>query len=1430
MDDKRINLGILKSKVDIPDLIAIQRKSYDDFLQMDLLPAERKDIGIQGVFKSIFPIKDFSELTELRFISYSIGNWECNCGKEKGLENRRIKCSVCGHLHQPKPARIREFTCEGKGCRAVVQNILPKCKKCHSNVTLKVKYDLLECKDRGKTYSAPMKLKIQLLINKKDEESEIVALDRMIEQEIYIGDIPLMTNKGTFIINGAERVVVSQIQRSSGIFFYASKDKKASRLHTARIIPYRGSWIEFEFDKKGVIYCRIDKRRKIVASTLLKALGYENDEDIIRAVYDIEEIEIENHRPYSVLDEKIHYNRKLSYDIYDPAKPDNLLFSAGEDLDSAKIEKLKYYGINRIPIGAGELQGRYFASDVIDEETGEVLHKSKDTMDKPDKFLKNKNIKKIYLAKTDNQKLQDLLFLTLKKDAIQTKDEAQIDIYRRIRPGEPPNMEAVRLTIEGMFFDINRFDLGDVGRFKINQKFGFPEVDDESEENRVLKKEDVLETVKYLIYLWNREGSPDDIDHLGNRRVRRVGEILENQFRVGLVRMERVIKEKLNVQDVDTMAPHDIINAKPIMGIIREFFGSSQLCQFMDQTNPLAELTHKRRISALGPGGLSRDRAGFEVRDVHPTHYGRICPIETPEGPNIGLIVSLSTYANIDKYGFIQTPFFKVKNGEVQIHYIVIDSGDSKFRVDDIVEKSKFFAVNEKLESEGKRPAKGKIHPFYLNADQEFDMAIAQANARLDENGRLLDENINCTKNGSYVLVPKKEVNYIDISPKQLVSVSTALIPFLEHDDANRALMGSNMQRQAVPLISAEAPIVGTGMERMAAESSGALIICKRKGIIESVTADRIIVRIAEDARDIQGISDDSELQSDSKIDIYNLLKFKMSNQNTCINQRPIVKMGQEVYPGDILADGVSTEGGELALGKNILVALMPWEGFNYEDAIVLSERLAREDVFTSIHIEEFQIECRDTKLGPEEITADIPGVKEPLLRNLDKNGIIRIGAKVKPGDIIVGKVTPKGESQLSPEEKLLKAIFGEKAKDVKNASLICPPGVEGTVIEVKAFSRKGIEQEEDKTEEEIEIQKLEKDRTEELHNITKNTQDKLKKVYLRRVLSADLLDGKTGEVLIKSGTKLEEKDLDKLNLDNLLSLEVKDYDKIRNLVEEIKNNTEEQKHIIKTIFDSKIAKLSKSSELPPGVIKIIKVYIAMKRRVSAGDKIAGRHGNKGVISIILPEEDMPFLPDGTPVDIVLNPLGVPSRMNIGQILEAHIGWASKKLDLKVAVPVFESPGEARIDQYLKDAGINATGQSILYDGRTGDAFANEVTVGYMYIMKLHHLVDEKMHARSTGPYSLVTQQPLGGKAQFGGQRFGEMEVWALEAYGAAYNLQEMLTVKSDDVEGRKEIYESIVKGNVELTAGVPESFSVLLKELKSLCLDMELIEETAKN
>ena len=1420
MKDKRVNLGSLKSVVDIPDLIEIQRKSYAEFLQMQLLPNERRRIGMQEVFETIFPIKDYSGTTELNFVSYSIGNWECNCGKLKGLDNRRILCPVCGFKHQPKTGKIKQFMCGHKNCKAIIDNELPKCKKCGSAVSLKVKYDLQECKDRAKTYCAPLKVKIRLVIWKKDEETGVKSPEKVLEQEIYMGDIPLMTSKGTFIINGSERVVVSQIQRSSGIFFYASKDKKKSRLFSARVIPYRGSWIEFEFDKRGAVHCRIDKKRKILVSVLLKALGYENDEEIIAAIYPIEHLELQDSHFYADLDEKIHIGRKFHYDIADPRQEGKALFAAGEEITKECIDTLRELNIDRIPVGTSSLKDRYLARDVIDEETGEILLNTKTKIEKPEDLVEG-NVTEIFLAKTDDPFLQDTLFATLKKDTIKSKDEAQIDIYRRIRPGEPPNMEAVTTTVEGMFFDTNKFDLGEVGRFKINQKFG----NGEEIEDRILRKEDVLNTVIYLIHLWNKHGSPDDIDNLGNRRVRRVGEILENQFRLGLVRMERVVKEKLNVQDIETIAPHDIINAKPIIGVIREFFGSSQLCQFMDQTNPLSELTHKRRLSALGPGGLSRERAGFEVRDVHPTHYGRICPIETPEGPNIGLIVSLSTYSNIDRFGFIQTPFFKVEKGVVQIHMKVIDPGEGKANAGDIMRQAKFESINKKLQEKGKMPMRGKIWPFYLNADQEKGKAIAQANATIDDQGHLVDKEIYCTKDGSYIRVPRSEVDYIDISPKQLISVSTSLIPFLEHDDANRALMGSNMQRQAVPLMKAEAPIVGTGMEKMAAVSSGVLVVCKRKGEVESVESDRIIVRVSEDARDIEGVSDESEMQSDSKIDIYNLLKFKMSNQDTCVNQRPIVKVGDPVEPGDVLADGFSTEGGELALGKNVLVAFMPWEGYNFEDAIVISERLAKEDVYTSIHIEEFEIECRDTKLGPEEITGDIPNVKEELLRNLDKNGVIRVGAKVQPGDVLVGKVTPKGESQLTPEEKLLKAIFGEKAKDVKNASLTCPPGVEGTVIDVMVFSRKGIDQEEEKTEEELEITRLEKDKQDELNIIINNTEEKLRKVYLRRVLAADLVDAKSEEVLIKSGTRLTEKHLEKLNINELYALQVRDFDKIENLIEEIKQKAEEQRHIIITIFDSKINKLSKGSELPPGVIKTVKVYVAMKRRVSVGDKMAGRHGNKGVISVILPEEDMPFLPDGTPVDVVLNPLGVPSRMNVGQILETHIGWAAKALGLTFSIPVFESQGTGYIKKYLEQADLPLSGQTVLYDGRTGEAFNHEITVGYMYMMKLHHLVDDKMHARSTGPYSLVTQQPLGGKAQFGGQRFGEMEVWALEAYGAAYNLQEMLTIKSDDTEGRKNIYESIVKGKVELSAGVPESFSVLLKELKSLCLDVEIIE-----
>ncbi len=1353
----RRSFGKIKKIIEIPNLIEIQKRSYDDFLQVGVSTEDRADVGLQAVFKSVFPIKDFNETASLEFVSYELGT---------------------------------------------------------------PKYDVEECHQRGMTYAAPLKVKIQLVI--WDVENGRRSIKNVKEQEVYFGEIPLMTGNGTFMVNGTERVIVSQLHRSPGVFFEHDKGRTHSTgklLFSARIIPYRGSWIDFEFDPRDVLYVRIDRRRKFPATVLLRALGM-TTEDLLNYYYkkDVIVLDAKQYTKQFVADHLL--GSRVSRDVKDP-KTGEVIAREGRKFNKAIVRAMEQARISEVPIALDEIVGRVSAHDIVDSTTGEVLigtneELTEETLEK----LKAHGVKKLEVLFTEDAPGGGPLRLTLAQDKLGTPEEAVIEIYRRLRPGDPPTQETATTFFNNLFFNAERYDLSKVGRLKLNHKLKI----DVPLEQGTLRREDILEVVRYLMDLKNGNGQVDDIDHLGNRRVRAVGELVENQFRIGLVRMERAIKERMSLQDIETLMPQELVNYKPASAVIKEFFGSSQLSQFMDQTNPLSEIAHKRRLSALGPGGLTRERAGFEVRDVHPTHYGRVCPIETPEGPNIGLIAALSTYARVNEYGFIETPYREVESNRVS---------------DRIV---------------------------YLSALDEEDKVIAQANAQLDTHGRFTADLVSARIGGESTVVRAEDVQYMDVSPNQLVSVAASLIPFLENDDANRALMGSNMQRQAVPLLKPDAPLVGTGLEGTVGRDSGVTVVGKRDGIVESVDAERIVVRADKQTKDLR----------DAGVDIYNLIKYQRSNQNTCINQRPIVVKGERVKSGDVLADGPSTDMGELALGRNVLVAFMPWGGYNFEDSILISERVVKEDLFTSVHIEEFECIARDTKLGPEEITRDIPNVGEEALKDLDASGIIRIGAEVRPGDILVGKITPKGETQLSPEEKLLRAIFGEKAGEVRDTSLRVPPGVEGTVIDGRVFSRRGVSKDERTQEIEVlEAERLKQDEAEEVRIIRQETLRKLKKSMAGKKLAGRVMSDERKE-LLKKGDPISAEELEELpptlwgqvRVENESAQEEAD-----NAIAAMNANVE----AVQSHYGAKVERLKAGDELAPGVIKMIKVFVAIKRRLQVGDKMAGRHGNKGVLSRILPEEDMPCLADGTPVDIVLNPLGVPSRMNVGQILETHLGWAARELghkieeDLRngvsaaqlkrrlkeiypekeshefidelaepdlyklaakalagvhVASPVFDGAREEEIFQLLKRADLPETGQATLHDGRTGLPFEQPVTVGVMYMMKLHHLVEDKIHARSTGPYSLVTQQPLGGKAQFGGQRLGEMEVWALEAYGAAYTLQEMLTVKSDDVAGRTRMYEAIVKGENTLEPGLPESFNVMVKELQSLCLNMELLEQ----
>ncbi|MEJ7601648.1 MAG: DNA-directed RNA polymerase subunit beta [Kofleriaceae bacterium] len=1356
----RKSFAKLAHVIEIPNLIDIQKRSYDKFLQIDVSSDKREDIGLQGVFKSVFPIKDFSETSSLEFVSYN--------------------------LEKPK-------------------------------------YDVDECRARGMTFAAPIKVVIRLVVWDVNEETGVQSIRDVKEQEVYFGEIPLMTDSGTFIINGTERVIVSQLHRSPGVFFDHDKGKTHSSgklLYSARVIPYRGSWLDFEFDHKDILYVRIDRRRKLHATVLLRALGY-STEELLNYFYDTETIHFEPSKKYArQVNYELLVGQRATRDIKHP-KTKEVLVKKNRKFTKGAIRKLQESGVEMLPIDMDELVGKVSARDVIDDSTGEVLLQCNEELSeaKLDE-LRERGVDKVEVLFIDNLNVGPYLRNTLLTDKLQGPDEAVMEIYRRLRPGDQPALDSAQTLFQNLFFNPERYDLSRVGRLKLNYKFKI----DESIETQILTKRDILETVRYLIELRNGRGVVDDIDHLGNRRVRAVGELMENQYRIGLVRMERAIKERMSMsQEIETLMPHDLINAKPVSAVVKEYFGSSQLSQFMDQTNPLSEVTHKRRLSALGPGGLTRERAGFEVRDVHPTHYGRICPIETPEGPNIGLIASLSTFARVNEYGFIETPYRAVEGGKIS-------------------EEVTFYS-----------------------ALQEEGQIITHANAE-QKNGKISVDFVSSRKGSDVVMSRPEDVTLMEVSPNQLVSVAASLIPFLEHDDANRALMGSNMQRQAVPLIRTTSPLIGTGMEGIVARDSGVTVVARRDGTVDWVDANRVVVRPSKvDPKDPNSV----------RPDIYTLVKFQRSNQNTCMNQKPIVQPGDRVKAGDVIADGPATETGELALGQNVVVAFMPWGGYNFEDSILINEKLVKNDVFTSIHIEEFECVARDTKLGKEEITRDIPNVGEEALKDLDDSGIVRIGAEVRPGDILVGKITPKGETQLSPEEKLLRAIFGEKAGDVRDSSLKVPPGVGGIVINARVFSRKGTEKDERaKDIEDTERARIERTRDEEIKILRDSFFRRVRELILKKTTTGKLVDDK-GKVLLQKGAEIDDASLNEIPRKYWSEIPIDEAEKAQQILrdlEELVRTREEH-------FRDKIERLSKGDELPPGVIKMVKVYIAIKRKLQVGDKMAGRHGNKGVISRILPEEDMPYLADGTPVDLVLNPLGVPSRMNVGQILEIHLGWGAyelgrhltrmveekrnlaelkdrlkqiyagdklldgffdklsepeikliaKKLEngIFMGSPVFDGAAEADIKTALAMSNLPSSGQAILFDGRTGEAFDQDVTVGIMYMLKLHHLVDDKIHARSIGPYSLVTQQPLGGKAQFGGQRLGEMEVWAMEAYGAAYALQEFLTVKSDDVMGRTRMYEAIVKGDYTLEAGLPESFNVLIKELQSLCLNVELVEST---
>jgi DNA-directed RNA polymerase subunit beta len=1352
--------------IEIPNLIDIQNRSFDRFLQADVDPQKRENVGLQAVFNSVFPIRDFNKTASLEFVLY---------------------------------------------------------------VLEKPKYDVQECLQRGMTYAAPIKVTVRLIVWDSAEGDSSPNIRDVKEQEVYFGEIPVMTENGTFIINGTERVIVSQLHRSPGIFFDSGQSTSlavSKKLYSCRIIPYRGSWLDIEFDHKDLIQVRIDRRRKLHATVLLKALGY-TPEELLQFFYSPEMIRIDGRKLFKKVASPELLIGQLCTKTIKGASGATLV-REGRKFTKAAVRKLAEEGIEWVPIGLEDLiredgPKRVALEDIVDEETGEVILECNEIItEEALAELRKRKILEFPLLYLDPITTGTAIHDTLVADKTMTREEAVIDIYRRLRPGDPPTIETATNVFNNLFFNPDRYDLSRVGRLKVNHKLNLDVPLDET----TLRKEDILLAVQYLVDLKNGTDSEkrvDDIDHLGNRRVRVVGELLENQYRIGLVRMERAIKERMSLQEIEQLMPHDLINSKPVSAVVKEFFGSSQLSQFMDQTNPLSAVTHKRRLSALGPGGLTRERAGFEVRDVHSTHYGRICPVETPEGPNIGLIASLSTYARVNDYGFIETPYRAVENQKVSKNV------------------------------------------QYFSALEEERVSIAQANAKLTSNNEFEQPLVSARKNGEFVMLPREEIDKMDVSPNQLVSVAASLIPFLENDDANRALMGSNMQRQALPLMRTDAPLVGTGIEGVVARDSGATVVAKRSGVVESVDASRIVIK-----------PDPEEGREDTTPDIINLIKYRRSNQNTCINQKPIVKVGTHVKKGQVIADGPATEGGELALGRNVLVAFMPWGGYNFEDSILISERLLKNDAFTSIHIEEFEAVARDTKLGREEITRDIPNVGEEALKDLDESGIVRIGAEVNADDILIGKITPKGETQLSPEERLLRAIFGEKAGDVRDTSLRVPPGVGGTVIGARVFSRKGIDKDDRaRSIADAEITKLRLDQEDEIRIVRESALNRVRDLLIGEESTLRIADERRKQAWLEPGDRITEESLTEIPRRKWKDLRIVNPSRMQR-IEELLSTAEEQASLIKTVFDEKIARLKKGDELPPGVFKMVKVYVAMKRKLSVGDKMAGRHGNKGVISRILPEQDMPFAEDGAAVEIVLNPLGVPSRMNVGQILETHLGWAARGLGeqiqrhldenyssskmrkrlqaifdrpalsklisemdddevmalarecsngIHMATAVFDGASELEVKELLEAGGRTTSGQGVLFDGRTGHAFDGQVTFGLMYMMKLHHLVDDKIHGRSIGPYSLVTQQPLGGKAQFGGQRLGEMEVWAMEAYGAAYALQEFLTVKSDDVIGRTRMYESIVKGECELMPGLPESFNVLIKEMQSLGLDVELLE-----
>jgi len=1408
----RLDFSKNPSTIPLPNLIQVQRTSYENFLQMDLLPEERVTSGLQAVLSSIFPFTDFRETCELQFVRYEIGNWTCRCGKLTGLEHLRITCEHCGVRFKAADHHEDEVVCPS--CGKANPNRVKVCGVCGTSVGLRLPFSAEECQERGMSYAIPIRLTFRLVIFDLEEDGTRQVRDVKVE-ELYFGELPLMTSTGTFVINGTERVIVSQLHRSPGVFFTL----EGPNHYLAKVVPYRGSWIEFEYDNKQILWVRIDRKRRLPASVFLRALSpeLESNSQMLRTFYRVFDVKLNPKKIDSatlLLDDRIlevETERQKALRFRKVATP--ALF-AGLMLNAATEKRLKGATVDkpaRFVVSCEDLVGAVLVDDLVDQETGEVIAAANTRVTEDLLTMAAETgVSTLAMAFPDWDPAGEILHQTLEKDTSVTQMEARMEIYRRQRPGDPPTEESATTLFNGLFFDERKYDLSAVGRFKFNAKLGLGSDDD----RRILDVDDFKHLVSYLLHLHRDLGRVDDIDSLANRRVRTVGELMENQFRIGLVRMERAIKEKMSIHpDIDSAMPRDLVNSKPVMASIDEFFGSSQLSQFMDQTNPLSEVTHKRRLSALGPGGLSRERAGFEVRDVHSTHYGRICPIETPEGPNIGLISSLSCYARLNPMGYIESPYKKVEKGQVQEHVRITQVGDTPFTLGQVVLKQDFESTNSKMKKEKKAQAWAGPYAFYLPAWEEENLNIAQANAKVDDKGRLVNDKVIARSGGEFLLINREQVDFIDVSPRQVVSVAASLIPFLEHDDANRALMGSNMQRQAVPLVRPEAPIVGTGMESVVAQDSGAVVVCQRHGVVDKVDSQRIIVRV------------EGEGEGDFGADIYQLTKFHRSNQNTSINQKPIVREGQKVAKGQVLADGPNTQSGELALGHNVLVAFMPWRGYNFEDAIIVSEKLVKEDYYTSIHIEEFETSARDTKLGPEEITRDIPNVSEGALSHLDEAGIIHVGAHVKQGHILVGKVTPKGETQLTPEEKLLRAIFGEKAGDVRDASLRCPPGIEGVVVGVQVFARKGVEKDARQLAIEAEeIDRIRKNSEDEKRIILEVRDSKISQLLEGVELSAALTAAK-GQISLKKGEKLTAEVIGRLSKREVASLSLKDpvlADKVRLILRQ----AESQVEVLEQLNQERIDLLSQGDELPPGVIKQVKVFIAMKRKLQVGDKMAGRHGNKGVISQTLPEEDMPFLPDGTPVQIILNPLGVPSRMNVGQILETHLGWAGYELDQTYATPVFEGTTEDEIHAKLKEAGLPQDGKSLLYDGMTGMSFEQRVTVGYIYMLKLSHLVDDKIHARSIGPYSLITQQPLGGKAQFGGQRLGEMEVWALEAFGAANTLQELLTVKSDDVDGRARVYEAIVKGQVPEEPGLPESFNVLVRELQALALDVELLQQ----